>query len=203
MPRVHFIKKARKNYPQFGIKKGDSYFSWKFRYGGERKSLTRPKQSQLTQSPFLSEAYSIQEEIAELTLEQIKEGFDVSEYVDRIRELGSNAEDSLSNMPDQLQQAPTGELLQNRADAMEEWASELEGVDCDIDKEGFEAEAASEAEDEIGDPISWEENNPDDIRNYGDVLQEKIDELVDDKMDEKAQEILDELCSACDNAQIE
>ena len=37
-------------------------------------------------------------------------------------------------MPDSLQQGPTGELLQGRADSCEEWADSLEGVDLDVDE---------------------------------------------------------------------
>ena len=46
--------------------------------------------------------------------------------VEDIRALGEEQSDKLSNMPDGLQQAPTGEMLQNRADACEDWASEIE-----------------------------------------------------------------------------
>ena len=62
MPRVHHVK-AAKDYPDHGIKKGEMYFHWKFRYGGKHRSKVRPRSSQLTQSDFLSQMYGIQEEI--------------------------------------------------------------------------------------------------------------------------------------------
>ena len=43
MPRVNYVKKARKNNP--AVKRGESYFWWKFRYGGKQYSKTRPRQS--------------------------------------------------------------------------------------------------------------------------------------------------------------
>jgi len=50
MPRVHHVKKARKDNP--AAKKGEPYYWWKFRYGGKRFSATRPRPSQLTQSKW-------------------------------------------------------------------------------------------------------------------------------------------------------
>ena len=41
MPRVHFVKKARKDYPSTGIQKGDSYYWWQFRYGGTHNVCQR------------------------------------------------------------------------------------------------------------------------------------------------------------------
>lgn len=67
MPRVHFVKKARKDVSNSDIKKGESYYWWKFRFGGKCVSRTPPKQSQLTQSDFLSQIYKIQDRISEMT----------------------------------------------------------------------------------------------------------------------------------------
>jgi hypothetical protein len=49
MPRVH-KQVAGKDYPSAGITKGETYYKWKFRYGGVRRSLTPPRPSQLTMS---------------------------------------------------------------------------------------------------------------------------------------------------------
>jgi len=51
MPRVS-SQKAAKDYPEIGVKKGETYYKWKFRYGGARKSKTHPRPSQLTQSKY-------------------------------------------------------------------------------------------------------------------------------------------------------
>ena len=48
MPKV-YTRKAGKDYPEFGIRKGQTYYAWSFYRQKERKSLVRPKPSQLTQ----------------------------------------------------------------------------------------------------------------------------------------------------------
>lgn len=136
MPRVHFVEKARKDNPV--AKKGESYYWWQFRFGGKRYSKTRPKPSQLTQSDFLSQAYEIQERIAEMSPLDFEDIGDIEclieEIVGDIENLGSEQEDKLSNMPDQLQDSDTGQLLQERIEAMENWASELQEVVGRIDE---------------------------------------------------------------------
>ncbi len=130
MPRVHHVKKARIDHTD-DIKKGDSYYWWKFRYGGMRYSLTYPKASQLTQSPFLSEMYSIQEEMALIKTPEDE----LEDFMARIDELGEMSQESLDNMPEQLQEGDTGQMLQDRVDAMEQWRSDLESIDLEIDEE--------------------------------------------------------------------
>lgn len=133
MPRVHKVKSAKKDYPNFGISKGDSYYWWKFRYGMAIKSLKPPRASQLTQSPFLGELYDIQDEIGSLSADEYEGLSDpINEIVDRITALGDQCQESLDNMPDSLQYSPTGELLQERIDAMEGWAEEIDGIDTSV-----------------------------------------------------------------------
>ena len=62
--KVHKCK-ARKDYPNSGIKKGDTYYWWKFYKGPLYRSLSYPKRSQLTQSEYLSTIYETQEELEE------------------------------------------------------------------------------------------------------------------------------------------
>ncbi len=42
MAKATFVKKAQKDYPEFGIKKGDSYWHWAFAFGPKYKSKTQP-----------------------------------------------------------------------------------------------------------------------------------------------------------------
>jgi hypothetical protein len=188
--RVHEVKKSRVAYP--GIPLGSHYYWWKFAYRDAIRSLTRPKPSQLTQSAFVSEALSIQEDMEALGTGDVRDGIDLSDYCDRIRELGEQASDSLSNMPDALQYAPTGELLQNRADNCEQWASDLESVDVDIDEDGIRADAEEEARQDD----RW--NKEDDADNS-----DLIEEILDSKLDERAEEILEEISSVNSSADIE
>ena len=136
MATVHVVKAARKDYPNEGIKKGESYFWWEFRYGGKYKSKTRPHASQLTQSEFLSQAYGINEELGVLTSEDF-EGIEdrISEITDRIRQLGEECQEKFDNMPEGLQQGDTGQTLENRVSSCEDWAGNLEGIDLSLDED--------------------------------------------------------------------
>lgn len=159
MARAHFVKSARKADKAAGIKVGDSYWWWKFRYGGKHKSKTRPRPSQLTQSEFWSNFYSIQEDTEDVVLESAS---DLQELIDNLRDqlsdLASEQEEKLSNMPDQLQEAESGQLLQERADALNELISELEHIeteydDDDMDEDG-KAEWLAERKEEIDNALS-------------------------------------------------
>lgn len=137
MPRVTHVKSARKDNPV--AKKGESYYWWKFRYGGKRYSLTRPRPSQLTQSAYYSTVRAMVEEIedADFTDSDEFEGL-VDDIKGQVEELRDETQGSLDNMPDQLQYSPTGELLQERIDALDSAESELDCVDeFDFDEEEF------------------------------------------------------------------
>ncbi len=138
MARAHFVKKAQKNNP--AVKKGESYYWWAFMQGGrggpKHYSKTAPRQSQLTQSDFLSQIYSLQEEIEDLRAENYLEDREslkgeVEDIISQVRELGEEQDEKKNNMPDSLQESETGELLANRAEECENFAQELEQVDLD------------------------------------------------------------------------
>lgn len=133
MPRVHHVKKARKDHPQYGIKKGESYYWWKFRFGGKQVSKTHPKRSQLTQSSFLSQLWDIEDGISERFV-----GLDSSEDIElakeelleNIEELKDECQESLNNMPYHLQDtSDAGTTLQERIDGLDGWVDELNSID--------------------------------------------------------------------------
>ena len=140
MPRVTHVKAARKDNPV--CKKGESYDWWSTRstigkryVSHKHYSLTRPKRSQLTQSDFLSQMYDIEDEViagfdnAGDSLEELRSM--VEDAVEQIRGLGDECCEKLDNMPEGLQDGPTGELLQSRSDECESMADELEQIDLD------------------------------------------------------------------------
>jgi len=147
MPRVHKVNKARKDYPEQGIQKGDTYYWWKFRYGGKRMSKDYPKRQQLTNSGFLIQVYGIEDSYQQYeTFEGLQEH--IEDVCSQIEDLLSEVQDSLDAMPYHLQESsPTGELLTQRIESLEEWRSELESVDFDVDEEltGEELEEAKQA----------------------------------------------------------
>ncbi len=147
MPRVTHVLKARKDNPV--AKKGESYYWWKFRYGGKRYSLTPPRSSQLTQSEFLGAMYLALEIIEdfEMSDEQLAtwaSSPDPSDWTDdlanavreaaeMIRDAGEQANENRDNMPEALQDGPTGEMLQERYDSTQDMADELESKADDIE----------------------------------------------------------------------
>jgi hypothetical protein len=167
MPRVHFVKKARKDVNDV-IKAGDSYYWWKFRYGGKRVSTTPPKPKDLTQSDFLISVYNIEEEI-ENFMASDKDSFDnqKEDILNQIEELKSETEDKLGNMPEQLQYAPTGELLQERIDGLDEWYNELDSIDFEIDEDEIKEEVKEEGIEDVDSEVL--------IR-----IQEKVDDAISD-----------------------
>lgn len=163
MPRVTHVKKARKDNPV--CKKGESYYWWKFRYGGKRYSLTYPKQSQLTQSPYYANLYDLQDTIANADCSNNDEFESLRDQTsESLREFGQECQDSLDNMPDSLQYSPTGELLQERVDACESAADEVDNLQEFDEEEPQESEYQDECPECDGEgtiPVDDEEPNGD------------------------------------------
>lgn len=129
MARAHFVKKARKDVPNTDIKAGDSYWWWKFRFGGKHVSKTQPRPSQLTQSAHYGAVLDLQDLIGGLEANDGLEGVR-DDIVAQLEELRDNAQESLDNMPDNLRDnSSSGEMLHERIDAMENAISEFEGLD--------------------------------------------------------------------------
>lgn len=118
---------ARKDYPQNGIKAGDTYYYTKLklqRGGMVKRSLTPFKPSQLTNSPFKSGWLAVQEDWEDSG----KDGEAIRAAADALTSLGETTRESFGNMPEGLQQGDTGQQLEARADACENAASELESL---------------------------------------------------------------------------
>jgi len=148
MPRVHH-RKARKDYPEAGIAKGDMYYTTSIKTGAYSSRTLRQKtpfkQSQLTTSEFRQEWYSAQEEWDASD----KSADAAREAAEAIRAAGEGAQERYDAMPDGLQQGETGCMLEERASTadtvasnIDTFAEELEG----LDREDFEDEDAFEDE---------------------------------------------------------
>ena len=130
MPRVH-QQKARKDYPDAGIKAGDVYYKWTTRAGPYtrgvvHRSLERPMPWQLTSSPFLQQRYLIEHNLGEI--QGAEAASEIESIAEEIRSLGEECQASLENMPEGLQQGATGEMLQERVDACETAADVLDDI---------------------------------------------------------------------------
>lgn len=167
-------------YDKIFIAKGESYYWWAFKNGGKHFSKERPRQSQLTQSNYLSQLYSIQERIEDI---QVEEAGDIEGIVDELKSdlesLKEETEGSLENMPDSLQSSPTGELLQERIDALDNAISELEGIEIQ-----YEEPEESEIIEELK-----EENGEDDYEPTAEEIEERKQEKSQEWIDEKMSEI--------------
>lgn len=153
MAHATFVKSAQKDYPEQGIKKGESYYWWSFRFGGKHYSKTPPRPSQLINSPFLSAVAEIEERIGEFSL---AEGDDVASCIEDIKSdienLRDDTQGSFDNMPEGLQQGDTGQLLQGRIDGLEEMLSSFDSIDTDIE-EGLKGDDLRTRLDEIVDDV--------------------------------------------------
>lgn len=185
MTRAIFVKKARKDYPEHNIKKGESYYWWKFRFGGKHFSKTAPKASDLTQSGFLQTLYDIQERIEGVGVDEDLDSF-LTDIKSDLESLRDECQSSLDNMPEHLQESSSsGEMLTNRIEALDSMIDELEGISTDVDVD----------EDDIRSNV--EEENPKNEDESDEDYKSRIDELfeiaLEDETNEKKQEIIDEI----------
>lgn len=165
MPKVNHVK-ARKDYPEQGIAKGEMCYVWSLktgRGGTTYRSKHRPRPSQLTTSGFLQTFYGIQE-----AFEYESPGFSelessVEDVKGQLEELRDETQGNLDNMPEGLQGGPTGQLLQERIDALESIIGDLESIDFTVDyggqededeKENIESARAEEIRSEVLDAIT-------------------------------------------------
>lgn len=123
------------------VEAGQTYYWWKFRYGGKVISTTYPKPSQLTQSEFLQKVYGFNERIQEAeALENLEELESLrDEIIQEAEELRDEQEEKRNNMPEHLQDVGSGEILQNRYDSLDEFINSLELLDFDEDNDFDEA----------------------------------------------------------------
>lgn len=160
MPRVTFVKKAQKKNPV--AEKGEPYYWWKFRYGGKRYSKTYPRASQLTQSNYLSTAYSIFEELEDADMTDAEAFADLlREKADEIRDLGDEQASNRDAMPESLQDGETGQLLEERNYACDNMADELDN-------------AADTVESNVSDMKEWDDlaevDGKEDVREHESTL---------------------------------
>ncbi len=138
MARV-LTRVARKDYPEAGIKKGETYYKVSLKTGPRSsrtlKSKTPFKRHQLTSSDYLQRVYLLADE----TIPAISEPADIQGIKDELDELKTELEEKLENMPEGLREGPTGQTLQERIDECESFTSELDGIE-------FEEESDWDAE---------------------------------------------------------
>lgn len=195
MTKLHHVKRAQKDYPSAGIKKGEPYYWWKFMYQPRRLSKTKPRRSQLTQSEYLSQAMDIMDEINALQEEGAALGTSViEEIISQVETLREETQDKLDNMPYQLQESDAGCILYERIEACEEAELQLASAAAyaqelsEIALNDFEEEANQHYDDEWAEAESDEEKE--EIKSY---ISEYQSDLYDNAVSDKTQEIIYEL----------
>lgn len=148
MPRVTFVKSARKDNP--AVSKGESYYWWKFRNRGKQYSKTRPRPSQLCtgrKSEVMAEQESLSDSISDNNdMEEIKASAEAC--AERFRELGAEYEESADMMPEALQYGEQAENMREMNSMLEMAADELEAVDfdCPYEEDDYEDDEEGLAE---------------------------------------------------------
>lgn len=168
------------------VRKGESYYHWQFMHGPVHVSRERPRESQLTQSAHKSAIFSINERIEDLTTDDMTGDGCLDDIISDIENEISECEDALSNIPDQLQEGPAGQTLQEYIDALNDLQSELEGIDVDIE-EVTDDDAAQE----------WASMSEDDRKQF-DSYEDWKKDWVEEQTEERKQSVLEEVqaCSA-------
>lgn len=162
------------------IAKGESYYWWQFKNSPKQFSKERPKNSQLTQSEFMSQLYALEEKIEEFSCED-KDEFETfrDEVKDEMETLRDECQEKLDAMPEHLQDSSSsGELLNERIEAMDNWISEIENIECDYEEEDLRQDVLDEKD---------EDEELDD---------DEIEERVKEKIQEKVNEAIEELQNA-------
>jgi len=165
------------------IAKGESYYHWSFKYRPKQYSKTQPKRSQLTQSGFLSTLYDLQDRISDCSADSVEDVIALrDEVASEVESLKDEAQSSLDNMPEHLQESSSsGEMLRERIDELENWQSELEGLD-------FEEE---DNDDEIRSKIEGDHEK--DEEEEDEEYVERISELIEEEKQEKVNEAISQL----------
>ena len=138
------------------INVGESYWTWCF-YGGQPiYSKTKPRQSQLTNNSFKQELYSIQESVEDFSTEDPDEvGEFVEELISNLEELRDTCQESFDNIPEQLQECDSGQILQERIENLDDVISNLENIDTEFSSELDESEKDGMSQEE------WERQEED------------------------------------------
>lgn len=138
MARV-LTRVARKDYPEAGIKKGETYYKVSLKTGPRSsrtlKSKTPFKRHQLTSSEYLQRVYLLADE----TIPAISCPDDLQSLKDELEEIKNELDEKLENMPEGLKQGPTGQTLEERMSECDDFISTLDQID-------FEEEDAWDAE---------------------------------------------------------
>lgn len=128
-----YKQKARKEYTcsKCGrtINKGEEYYKIEAMYSKTKYRCLdcKPERSELTESEYYKWLWDLQDHLEERYDLSTEEG--KNELYNELENVRDELQDKLDNMPEQLQYAPTGEMLQERIDAIDDAMNELDNAD--------------------------------------------------------------------------
>lgn len=126
-------------------KKGDTYYTWQMFRSRPSYSLIRPKRQQLTRSAFKCAIYDMEDCVSDFSSECPEDFTElVQNIIEQAETLRDEQEESKQNMPDNLQESPVAEMLQERYDGLDNYINELESL-----KDNFDEDADDAIEDAI------------------------------------------------------
>lgn len=129
MPRVHHVKKARKDNP--AVKAGEPYYWWKSPYSPKRYSKTYPKTSQLVTSDklarFAEANESIEDEFPLMGIADLENMVDILEDAAQdVREVGEEYQEGADNQREYFPDSEQADESEEKAYACEAVADNIE-----------------------------------------------------------------------------
>lgn len=153
-------QKARKEYlcSKCGtaILVGEEYYRFsktRFQKPKIRCYRCKPTRVEMTNSDFMASIYAYEDEfLANISLDAYDSMEDLIEEAKMyIEELRDEQEEKLDNLPENLREAPVGQLIQERYDALEEMLSNIDSIDYFEDDTITEEEQQARREDILSD----------------------------------------------------
>lgn len=134
--------KARKDYLENGIKKGDLYYRWHPKGSKWQRQIERPTQRQLTTNWFELAILDFQDRICGITsnVDIGSSREELESIITDIRELAEEQSEKIDNMPENFKECDVAELIRTRENGLNEWADELESAAGEINEEMSEEE---------------------------------------------------------------
>lgn len=189
MPRVHFVRSAQKDYPDYGIKKGDTYYHWTPFRQRKRMSLTLPKPSQVesngTRSSYLAIQESLEIDIEQATSLEDLDGI-LSSAAEEIRSVAEELNEKAQNIEEGFgHSTELSEQFAEQAGEVEQWADLLKDAvldDYDSPLDEPVEPVANEYENKDTYESDMVQYNYDKIA-YDQALEKSVDELENSKQD--------------------
>lgn len=136
---------AAKDYPEQGIKKGETYYQWTPYRRGVQRSKTRPTPSQVS-----SAKTAVILDAIESARQAIGDAEEPSDFATVIEEVKSAADDVLSEYEEALEAWPNGNSqIEEKRDAVQSFCDECDGYSCDTSEYDDAVEALAEIEKKI------------------------------------------------------